>query len=57
MARAEAVYDTKTPGWILTAGGAAAAAAGGFLLYRAQSTGTDVAVSLGPSSLVLGGHF
>jgi hypothetical protein len=57
VANCRHVYDTKTPGWILTAGGAAAVAAGGFLLYRAQSSGTDIALSLGPSSLVLGGHF
>lgn len=51
------VYDTKTPGWILTSAGAAAAAVGGILLYRAQATGTDVALSLGPRSIFLGGHF
>lgn len=51
------VYDTKTPGWILTAGGAAAAAAGGFLLYSARASGTEVSLSMGPRSLVIGGHF
>ena len=51
------VYNTKTPGWILTAAGAATAAAGGYLLYSSQRSGTDVTVSLGPSSLALHGRF
>ncbi len=51
------VYNTRTPGLILTAGGVVAGAVGGFFLYRARETGTDVTVGLGPSSVVLGGHF
>lgn len=51
------VYNTRTPGWILTAAGAASAAAGGYLLYSAHKSGTDMTIGLGPSSLVLGGHF
>jgi hypothetical protein len=51
------VYNTKTPGWILAGAGAAAAAGGGFLLYHAQTSGTDISLSLAPSSLVVGGHF
>jgi hypothetical protein len=51
------VYDTKTPGVILTAGGAVAAAAGGFLLYSARSSGTEVSVSMGSRSVVVGGRF
>jgi PEGA domain len=51
------VYNTKTVGWILTAGGAAAAAVGGVVLYGAKRSGGDVGVALGPSSLLLGGHF
>jgi hypothetical protein len=51
------VYNTKTAGWILTAGGAATAAVGGFLLYGAKKSGSDVTIGFGPTSLLLGGHF
>jgi hypothetical protein len=51
------VYNTRTAGWILTAGGAATAAVGGFLLYRAKKSGGDVTVGVGPTSLFLGGRF
>jgi PEGA domain len=51
------VYNTKTVGWILTAGGAATAAVGGVVLYEAKKSGGDLGVAFGPSSLVLGGHF
>src|SRR6266496_364076 len=45
------VYNTRSPGWILTAAGAGTAAAGGYLLYSSQKNGTDVTVSLGPNSV------
>jgi hypothetical protein len=51
------VYNTKTPGWILTAGGAVAAAAGGVVLYSGRSNNSDVNVSLAPGELVAGGRF
>lgn len=51
------VYDTKSPGWILTGAGAAAAAAGGFLLYSAPRSGAELALRVGSSSLSLAGRF
>lgn len=51
------VYDTSTPGWILTAAGAGAAAAGGYLLYSSQKNGTDMTVSFGSSSVLFRGRF
>jgi hypothetical protein len=51
------VYDTKTIGWILTAGGAAAAAGGGLLLYTSKNNGTDITMSLAPTSFQLSGRF
>jgi len=50
------VYDTSTPGMILTAVGAAGVAAGGLLVWRAQpARGPQVAVGLG--SLLVRGRF
>jgi hypothetical protein len=52
------VYDTKTPGWILAAAGAAAASGGVILLATGRSSsGSDVAVAITPSSLLLQGRF
>jgi hypothetical protein len=52
------VYDTKTPGWILAAAGAAAVTGGVVLLTTGRnSSGSDVAVALTPSSLLLQGRF
>jgi len=50
------VYDTRTPGIILTAVGAAGLVAGGLLVWRAElDRGTQVAA--GPGGLVLRGRF
>lgn len=51
------VYNTKTVGWVLTGAGVATAAVGGVLLYTSKSSGTDVALGFGPTSVLLGGHF
>lgn len=51
------VYDTKTRGWILTAGGAVAAAGGGLLLYTSKNSGTDITMSLGTRSFGLAARF
>ncbi len=51
------VYDTRTPGLVLTAVGAAAAVGGGVLLYKTRAGRTDVTVSLAPNSLLVGGRF
>ena len=52
------VYDTRTAGWILTAGGVAAAGAGAVLLYLGSRAGTsNVAVDITPTSLTLHGRF
>ena len=52
------VYDTKTAGWILTAGGVAAAAAGtGLLIWGQRSGGPNVAFGATPTSLLLRGRF
>jgi len=51
------VYDTKTLGWVLTAGGAAASAGGGLLLYTSKSSGTDITMSLAPRSFGLAARF
>jgi len=52
------VYDTKTAGWILTAGGAAAAAVGtGLLIWGQRSEGPNVAFGATPTSLLLRARF
>jgi hypothetical protein len=53
------VYDTKTAGWILAAGGAAATAAGtGVLIWgRRGADSTSVALGATPTSLLLQGRF
>jgi hypothetical protein len=51
------VYNTKTAGWVLTGAGVATAAVGGVLLYTSKSSGTDVALGFGPTTVLLGGHF
>jgi len=51
------VYNTKTVGWVLTGAGVATAAVGSFLLYTSKSSGTDVALGFGPTTVLLGGHF
>jgi hypothetical protein len=52
------VYDTKTAGWVLTAGGAALAAAGtGLLVWGRRSEGPHVAFGVTPTSLQLHGRF
>jgi hypothetical protein len=51
------VYDTKTPGIVLTAAGAAAAVGGGILLYSAKTRSSELGVALGPSSLLVRGQF
>jgi len=52
------VYDTKTAGWVLTAGGGALAAAGtGLLLWGQRSDGPNVAFGATPTSLLLRGRF
>jgi PEGA domain-containing protein len=53
----EPVYNTRTPGWILTGAGAAIALGGGALLYTARSSGGDVTLGFGPTSFRLGGRF
>jgi hypothetical protein len=52
-----AVYDTRTPGWILTAAGAAAAAGGAVLLLSGRGENPNVAVAATPTSLSLRGRF
>jgi hypothetical protein len=52
------VYDTKTGGWILTAGGAAAAGAGVVLMYLGSRGGSSgIALDVTPHSLLLRGRF
>ena len=52
------VYDTKTAGWILTAGGAAAAAVGtGLLIWGQRSESPNVAFGATPTSLLLRARF
>lgn len=52
------VYDTKTAGWILTAGGAALAAAGtGLLVWGQRSGSPNVALGATPTSLLLRARF
>lgn len=52
------VYDTKTGGWILTAGGAAAAAVGtGLLIWGHRSESPSVALGATPTSLLLRARF
>jgi hypothetical protein len=52
------VYDTKTAGWILTAGGAAAAGVGAVLVYVGHRAGNaNVALDVTPSALFLRGRF
>ena len=53
------VYDTRTAGWILTAGGAAAAALGtGVLIWgRRSDDGPNIALGATPTSLLVHGRF
>jgi hypothetical protein len=52
------VYDTRTPGWILAAGGAAVAAGGTALLLTGnRDDGPNVMFAVSPSSLLLRGRF
>ncbi|HXU02473.1 MAG TPA: hypothetical protein VN903_16025 [Polyangia bacterium] len=52
------VYDTKTTGWMLTAGGVAAAGVGAALLVLGHRNGNaNVALDLTPTSLSLRGRF
>jgi hypothetical protein len=52
------VYDTRSAGWILTAGGSAAALAGGVLLFSAlRVSNSDLNVAIGPKSVQLEGRF
>ena len=51
------VYDTKTPGIVLTSIGAAAAITGGILLYVAKTHDSDMGIAVGPSSFSLAGRF
>ena len=52
------VYDTKTAGWILTAGGATAAAVGtGLLIWGPRSESPNVAFGATPTSLLLRAQF
>jgi len=52
------VYDTRTAGWILTAGGVAAAGAGAVFLYLGSRAGSsNVAIDITPTSLALHGRF
>jgi len=51
------VWDTRTGGWLLTAGGAAAAGAGAVLLYLGSRAGPHFALDVTPSSVSLRGRF
>jgi hypothetical protein len=52
------VYDTKTAGWILTAGGAAAAAVGtGILIWGRRAESPNVTLGATPTSLLLRARF
>ena len=52
------VYDTKTGGWILIAGGAAAAAVGtGLLIWGHRSDSPNIAFGATPTSLLLRARF
>jgi hypothetical protein len=52
------VYDTKTGGWILTAGGAAAAAVGaGLLIWGHRGESPNIAFGATPTSLLLRARF
>ena len=53
----DAVYNTKTVGWVLTGTGVAMAAVGGVLLYTAHNNTSNVTLGFGPSYLRLGGQF
>ena len=51
-------YNTKTPGWILAGVGAAAMASGAVVFFTGHpSSGSNVALGMGPASLVLRGSF
>ena len=53
-----AVYDTKTAGWALAAGGAAVVTGGTILLLTGlSSSSSEIAVSFTPTSLLLHGRF
>ena len=51
------VYNTKTPGIVLTGAGAAAAITGGILLYTGRTHDAEVGIAVGPSSFSLAGRF
>jgi hypothetical protein len=52
------VYDTKTAGWILTAGGSALALTGGVILFSSLHTAKpDLAFGITPKSFLLQAHF
>jgi hypothetical protein len=52
------VYDTRTKGGLLTAGGLAAAGAGVVLLYLGhRSANAGLAIDLTPTSVALGARF
>ena len=51
-------YNTKTPGWILAGVGAAALASGAAIFFTGHSSsGSNVALGLGPTSLLLHARF
>lgn len=51
------VYDTKTPGWILAAGGAAAITGGTILLLTDRRASSEVRVGFSPTSVLVQGRF
>jgi hypothetical protein len=51
-------YNTKTPGWVLAGVGTAAIAGGAVVFFTGRAdTGSNVAVGVGPSSVMLRGRF
>ena len=51
-------YNTKTPGWILAGVGAAAIASGAVVFFTGHSSpGSNLALGIGPTSLLLRGSF
>ncbi|HZL20196.1 MAG TPA: hypothetical protein VFG23_20860 [Polyangia bacterium] len=51
-------YNTKTPGWILAGVGAAAIASGAVVFFTGHSSpGSNLALGIGPTSLLLRGDF